>query len=57
MIGLKIAASGAVMFVFCCFMSRISKKEPVTSFGWVFDLAALAGFFAMPVGLLLAIWI
>lgn len=58
MIGLKIAATGLLIFVFSLLIYQTAKADPVQP--RLKDFAALGGaigLIAMPVGLLIAIWL
>ncbi|MFV3387873.1 hypothetical protein ACNFCJ_21050 [Pseudomonas sp. NY15364] len=58
MIGLKIAFSGLVVFLFSIWMFSIARKPPENRrFGGLMVLLAMVSLPAIPIGLLLAIWI
>ena len=57
MMGLQIAITGVVIFVFCAFMAHLARTEPKQpGLFAVFGLTMLAGFAAIPIGLIIQIW-
>ena len=55
--GLKIAATGIVIFCFCLFVGMIANSEPKQpKMVNIFGFGVLTGMFLVPIGLVIQIW-